>query len=108
MGGHNPHYGGPRVLVGCSLGAHKYVCAHARPAASCECCEGPSPSRSPSRSPSQRAPLGQSGVLPSVGRFYAGGPPLPSPPHPPPPLCVRLYVWVCPSFVGVVVVSYLL
>lgn len=77
-----------------------------RPATWRECCEGPAPSRSPSRSPSQRAPLGQSGVPPVAGLFFAGARPFPLPPRPPPPISVHMLVcvsvrgWVCISIVG--------
>lgn len=93
------------LIVGreCSLGARWLPSSHARPATSCECCEGPAPSRSPSRSPSQRAPLGQSGVPPLAGLFCAGARPSPLPPRPPPPICVRLLV--CVSVRGLVWVS---
>lgn len=106
MGGHNPDYGGREcslgvrwVLVGCSLVARWQGSSRARPAASRECCEGPSPSRSPSRSPSQSAPLGQSGGRPWGRAFLCGGPPLPAPPAPPSPymcpyVCVGVQVCV--------------
>ena len=83
MGGHNPHYGGPRMLVGCSLGAHKYVCARARPATSREC---------------GSAPVGQRGVRPLGRAFLCGGPAPSLPPAPPSPI-------MCPSLcVGVSIV----
>lgn len=82
MGGHNAHYGGPRVLVGCSLGALKYVYAHARPATSCECARGP-PLPAPPRAPPPSAPLwgrAVSGLWAAC--FFSGSAPpcAPSPP----------------------------
>lgn len=83
MGDHNALYGGPRMLVGCSLVAFKYVCARARPATSREC---------------GSAPLGQSGVRPWGRAFLCGGPAPSLPPAPPSP-------FVCPSMcVGVSIV----